>query len=79
MGYLGGAIAMLLASVNNILLTVGYILVQQLSQRTWGRPSRTAFKARASPVLVSATCPCRGGSRGQRRCCDRASRCRFGR
>ncbi len=43
--YLGGAIAMLLASVNNAILTVGYICANKLQGRTWGSLTTAAFKA----------------------------------
>lgn len=44
LGYLGGAYAMVIASVSNIVLTVGYVLAYKLVPRTWGRLTMEAFK-----------------------------------
>lgn len=44
---------MLLASLNNILLTVAFVLTHQLVPRTWGSPTSEALKVpnHSVPVL----------------------------
>ena len=44
LGYIGGAVAMVVASTNNIVLTVAYVLSYQLVPRTWGRLTTEALK-----------------------------------
>ncbi|EIE27606.1 MATE efflux family protein [Coccomyxa subellipsoidea C-169] len=43
-GFLGAAYAICLASLNNTLLTAGYIIVAGMQDRVWGQPTWDAFK-----------------------------------
>lgn len=49
LGYMGGAYAMVIASTNNIVLTVGYVLAHNLAPRVWGKPTSEALKVDADP------------------------------
>lgn len=44
LGYMGGAYAMVIASVVNIVLTIGYVLAAKLVPRTWGLLTSEAFQ-----------------------------------
>jgi hypothetical protein len=49
LGYIGGAVAMVVASVNNVVLTVAYVLAYNLVPRTWGRLTKEALKVCCPP------------------------------
>ncbi|KAK9917743.1 hypothetical protein WJX75_007734 [Coccomyxa subellipsoidea] len=44
LGFLGAAYAICLASLNNTLLTAGYVVVAGMQDRVWGQPTWDAFK-----------------------------------
>ncbi len=50
---MGGAIAMAIASFNNIVLTIAFVLAHQLVPRTWGAPSPEALKVWVSGLKCS--------------------------
>jgi hypothetical protein len=49
LGYIGGAVAMVVASVNNIVLTVAYVLAYKLVPHTWGRLTKEALQVCCPP------------------------------
>ena len=49
LGYIGGAVAMVVASVNNVVLTVAYVLAYNLVPRTWGRLTKEALQVCCPP------------------------------
>lgn len=52
-GFLGAAYAICLASLNNTLLTAGYVIVAGMQDRVWGQPTWDAFKVQSPNPSIS--------------------------